>query len=107
MFKIVLGFVAGWVIGAAVPLYLGAPDLLVRFAAATAMAGAVTGFVATRWSVLATLLTGFATSGVTWGILRWRIHDDGPYVAVGAVAGLMMAAVVLLPRLLNRSAETH
>ena len=103
MFRILLGFVAGWVIGAAVPFYLGAHDLLVRIAAATAMAGAVTGFVAARWSVLTTVLTGVATSGVMWAILKWRIHDDGPYVAVGAAAGLVLAVVVLLPRRMSRS----
>ena len=98
-----LGFVSGWVIGAAVPLYLGAPDLLVRIAAATAMAGAVTGFVATRRSVLATVLTGIASCGAIWWILERQNHDEGPYVAVGAVAGLMIAAVVLLPRRMTRS----
>jgi hypothetical protein len=103
MRRIVLGFVAGWVIGAAVPLYLGAPDLVVRIAAGTAMAGAVTGFVATRGSVLATVLAGIASSGAMWAILKWRMHDDGPYVAVGAVAGLMLAGVVLLPQRMSRS----
>ena len=107
MFRILLGFVAGWVIGAAVPLYLGAPDLVVRIAAGTAMAGAVTGFVATRWSVVATVLTGIASCGMMWWILQRQNGDDGPYVAVGAVAGLMIAAVVLLPRRMTRSAETH
>jgi hypothetical protein len=103
MFRIVLGFVAGWVIGSAVALYLGGLDLLIRLAAATAIAGAVTGLVANAGSALATLLTGFATSAVMWGILKWRIHDDGPYVAVGAFAGLIMAVVVLLPRRMSRS----
>ena len=41
MFRIVLGFIAGWVIGAAVPLYFGAPDLLVKLAAGTAVAGRI------------------------------------------------------------------
>ncbi len=103
MFRIVLGFVTGWVIGAAVPLYFGAPDLLVRVAAATAIAGAVTGFVATRRSIPATLLTGMASSGVMWWILERQNHDDGPYVVAGAVAGLITAAVVLLPRRMTRS----
>jgi hypothetical protein len=103
MFRIVLGFAAGWVIGAAVPLYLGAPDLLVRIAAGTGMAGAVTGFVAIRGSVLATVLTGITSSGLIWWILERQNQDDGPYVAVGAVAGLMIAGVVLLPRRMARS----
>jgi hypothetical protein len=98
MLRIVLGFVAGWVIGSAVPLFLGAPDLLVQYAAATAIAGAVTGFVATLESVHATVVTGIATSGVMWGILKWQNHDGGPYVAIGAAAGLIIAAVLLLPR---------
>jgi hypothetical protein len=106
MFRIVLGFVAGWVIGASVPLYLGAPDLLVRIAAGTAMAGAVTGFVATRRSVLATVLTGIASCGGIWWILERQNHDRGPYIVVGAVAGLMIAAVVLLPRRMARSAAS-
>ena len=106
MFRIVLGFVAGWVIGSVVSLYLGAPDLLVRIAAATAVAGAVTGFVATRGSFLATVLTGIATSGGMWAILKWQLHDVGPYVSVGAAAGVILAAVVMLPRRMGGSVET-
>jgi hypothetical protein len=102
-----LGFVAGWVIGAAIPLYLGAPDLLVRIAAGTAVAGAVTGFAAGRQSVLTAVLTGIISSGLIWGILQWQNQDDGPYVAVGAVAGLAIAGVVLLPRRMSRDAGVH
>jgi hypothetical protein len=103
MFRIMLGFVAGWAIGAAVPLYLGAPDLVVRIAAGTGMAGAVTGFAARRQSVVATVLTGIASSGLMWWILERQNQDDGPYVGVGAVAGVILAAVVLLPRWMTRS----
>jgi hypothetical protein len=67
------------------------------------MAGAVTGFVATRRSVLATVLIGIASCGAIWWILERQNQDDGPYVAVGAVAGLMIAGLVLLPRRMARS----
>jgi hypothetical protein len=107
MFRIVLGFVAGWVIGAAVSLSLGAPDSLVQLAAGTAVAGAVTGFAARRHSVLTAMLTGIISSGLMWGILEWQNQDDGPYVAVGAVAGLAIAGVVLLPRRMSRDDGVH
>ena len=106
MFRIVLGFVAGWVVGAAVPFYLGAPDLLVRMAAGTVMAGAVTGLVAARRSVITTVLTGMVTSGAMWWMLQRQNQDDGPYVAVGAALGLVLAGVVLSPRRMARGPES-
>jgi hypothetical protein len=104
--RIVLGFVTGWVIGAAIPLYLGAADLLVRIAAATAIAGAVTGLVAARGSALTTVLTGMITSAAIWWWLKHQNHDEGPYELVGAAVGLLLAFVVRLPRRMTSASGT-